>query len=184
MKYFVPNGLCLNQTFFLPRVCHESVTSFQTATRPQINPPLRYTCVRKTTPRTPRNPRLLQLRTLVYHDLVEVLGERPHPIKAELSKFVTAGAPDGVTRWGEFGHLAKRCQRYLELTIQLVLIWRPIGELFHCRCSQMVFNSRTLELAEYPMQSQMTKKCSRSLRCQPFHSANGDGSVGRNVRKR
>lgn len=30
-------------------------------------------------------------RTLVYTDLVEVLGERPHPIKSEISKFVTAG---------------------------------------------------------------------------------------------
>lgn len=36
--------------------------------------------------------RLAEKETLVYHDLVEVLGERPHPIKAELSKFVTAGA--------------------------------------------------------------------------------------------
>lgn len=35
--------------------------------------------------------RLAEKETLVYHDLVEVLGERPHPIKAEVSKFVTAG---------------------------------------------------------------------------------------------
>jgi len=36
--------------------------------------------------------RLAEKETLVYTDLVEVLGERPHPIKSEISKFVTAGA--------------------------------------------------------------------------------------------
>eukprot|EP00931_Biecheleriopsis_adriatica_P018675 TRINITY_DN12998_c0_g1_i1.p1 TRINITY_DN12998_c0_g1~~TRINITY_DN12998_c0_g1_i1.p1 ORF type:complete len:832 (+),score=182.19 TRINITY_DN12998_c0_g1_i1:55-2496(+) len=36
--------------------------------------------------------RLAEKETLVYNDLVEVLGERPHGIKAEFSKFVTAGA--------------------------------------------------------------------------------------------
>eukprot|EP00440_Ansanella_granifera_P024123 gb/GFBE01026201.1/.p1 GENE.gb/GFBE01026201.1/~~gb/GFBE01026201.1/.p1 ORF type:complete len:833 (+),score=220.58 gb/GFBE01026201.1/:1-2499(+) len=35
--------------------------------------------------------RLDEKETLVYADLVEVLGERPHGIKAEFSKFVTAG---------------------------------------------------------------------------------------------
>ncbi|CAE7375156.1 FTSH10 [Symbiodinium natans] len=35
--------------------------------------------------------RLAEKETLVYHDLVEVLGERPFSIKEELNKFVTAG---------------------------------------------------------------------------------------------
>jgi len=36
--------------------------------------------------------KLAEKETLVYHDLVEVLGERPYSIKEELNKFVTAGA--------------------------------------------------------------------------------------------